>query len=114
MPGTDPSIFAVELETLAMRAFGVLSQLARLRLVRDRFIAGQAGCTLRRHLYSVAMETPIQDIVDRCRVWESHAKFMYHQGDSPTPIQPLPVYAIDDGGTGNGPTGILLRRAKNC
>ena len=38
VPGTDPSIFAVELEKLAMRAFGDLSQLARLRLVRDRLI----------------------------------------------------------------------------
>ena len=68
VPGTDLSIFAVELETLAMRAFGDLSQLARLRLVRDRFMAGEAGCTLRRHLDSVALETPIWDIVDRCRV----------------------------------------------
>ena len=46
-PGSDPSVFAVELETLAMRAFGDLSPLARLQLVRDRFIAGQVGCTLR-------------------------------------------------------------------
>ena len=98
VPGTDPSIFAVELETLAMRAFGDLSQLARLRLVRDRFIVGQASC--------VAPETPTRDIVDRCRVWESHAEFMDHRGDSPIPRQPLPVYAIDNGGTGNGPTGV--------
>ena len=56
-----------------MRAFGDLSQLACLQLVRDRFIAGQASCTLRQHLDSVAPETPIWDIVDRCCVWESHA-----------------------------------------
>ena len=36
--GTDPSIFAIELETLAMKAFGVMSQMACLRLVRDRLI----------------------------------------------------------------------------
>ena len=54
-----------------MRVLGDLSQLARLRLVQDRFIAGQVSCTLRRHLDSVAPETPIQDIVDRCRVGES-------------------------------------------
>ena len=65
VPGTDPSIFAVELETLAMRACGDLSQLAHLRLVRDRFIAGQASCTLRRHLDIVAPETSTWDIVDR-------------------------------------------------
>ena len=73
MPGSDPSIFAVELETLALRAFGDLSLSASLQLVRDRFIAGQMECSLRRHLDSVEPETPIQDIVDRCHVWESHA-----------------------------------------
>ena len=46
--GTDPSIFAIELETLAIKAFGDMSQMVRLRLVRDRFIAGQDSCTLRR------------------------------------------------------------------
>ena len=74
--------------------------------VRDRFIAGQVGCTLRRHLDSVEPETPILDIVDRCRVWESHAEFMDHRGDSPTPRQPLLVYTIDDAGTGNGQSGV--------
>ena len=54
MPGEDPPVFAVELETLAMRAFGDLSSLARLQLVRDRFIARQMECSLRRHLDSVS------------------------------------------------------------
>ena len=44
----------------------------RLKLVRDRFITGQEPRTLRRHLDSVGPDTPISDIVDRCRVWESH------------------------------------------
>ena len=74
MPGEDPSVFAVELETLAMRAFGDMSSSARLQLVRDRFIAGQMECSLCRHLDSVEPGTPIRDIVDRCRVWESHAE----------------------------------------
>ena len=39
--GTDPSIFATKLETLAMKAFEYMGHLARLRLVRDRFITGQ-------------------------------------------------------------------------
>ena len=108
VPGSDPSVFAVELETLAMRAFGDLSPSARLRLVRDRFIAGQVGCTLRRHLDSVEPETPIWDIVDRCRVCESHAEFGDHRGDSPTPRQPLPVSTIDDAGTENGRTGATV------
>ena len=71
--GTDPSIFAIELETLAMKAFGDMGHMAFLRLVRDRFIAGLDSCELRRHLDSVSPETPIRDIVDRCWVWESHA-----------------------------------------
>ena len=87
-----------------MRAFGDFSQLAHLRLVRYRFIAGQVSCTLCRHLDSVAPETPIRDIVDRCRVWESPADLMKHQGWGPR--QPLPVYPIANGETGNGPPGV--------
>ena len=45
MPGDSPSVFAVELETLPMRAFADLNSSARLQLVRDRFIARQ--CSLR-------------------------------------------------------------------
>ena len=69
--GEDPAMFATALETLAVNAFGDMGQTARLRLIRDRFIAGH--CDLRRHLDSVSPETPIRDVVDRCRVWESHA-----------------------------------------
>ena len=46
----------------------------RLQLVLDRFIAGLAECSLRRHLDSEEPDTPSRDIVDRCRVWESHAE----------------------------------------
>ena len=102
MPGEDPSVFAVELETLAMRAFGDLSSLARLQLVRDRFIAGQIECSLRRHLDSVEPGTPIRDIVDRCRVWESHAEDTDCWGARPIPNRPLRVYRIDDVGTESG------------
>ena len=44
-----------------------MGQTARLRLIRDRFIAGHGNCDLRRHLESVSPETPIRDVVDRCR-----------------------------------------------
>ena len=71
--GEDPAIFATALETLAVKAFGDMGQTARLHLIRDRFIAGHSNCDLRRHLDSVSPETPIRDVVDRCRVWESHA-----------------------------------------
>ena len=40
--GEDPSIFAMALETLAVKAFGDMGQTARLRLIRDRFIAGHS------------------------------------------------------------------------
>ena len=39
-PGEDPSNFAIALETLAVKAFDDMGQAARLRLIRDRFIAG--------------------------------------------------------------------------
>ena len=71
--GEDPSIFATALETLAVKALGDMGQTARLRLICDRFIAGHGSCELRRHLDNVPQETPIRDVVDRCRVWESHA-----------------------------------------
>ena len=57
-------MFAVELETLALKAFADLNSSARLQLVRNRFIVGQVGCSLRRHLDGVEPGTPIRDIVD--------------------------------------------------
>ena len=71
-PGDDPAAFAIELETLARKAFMDVDASVRLQLVRDRFILGQENRTLRRHLDSVGPDTPISDIVDRCRVWEGH------------------------------------------
>ena len=41
--GEDPSNFAIKLETLAVKAFGNMGQVARLRLIRDRFIAGHTS-----------------------------------------------------------------------
>ena len=49
-----------------------IDPLIQLQMVRDRFIDGQAECALRRHLDSLGPDTPIADIVDCCRVWESH------------------------------------------
>ena len=37
-PGDDPSVFAIELETLARRAFADVNTSLQLQLVRDRFI----------------------------------------------------------------------------
>ena len=87
-PEDDPSIFAIELETLARRAFADIDSSIQLQMVRDRFIDGQAECALRRHLNSFGPNTPMQKIVDSCRVWESHneAAVRRHDGsdrDSP-------------------------------
>ena len=42
-------------------------------MVRDKFIASQRNCGLRRHIDGVSSDAPIRDIVDSCRVWESHS-----------------------------------------
>ena len=75
-PGDDPSIFAIELEKLARRAFVDIDPLIQLQMVRDCFIDGQAECALRRHLDSLGPDTPMADIVDCCRVWESHIELV--------------------------------------
>ena len=56
-PGDDPSVFTIELETLARRAFVDVNTSIQLQLVRDRFITGQAECALRRHLDSMGPDT---------------------------------------------------------
>ena len=71
-PGDDPSIFAIELETLARRAFIDIAISIQLQMVRDRFIDGQVECAFRINLDSLGPDTPMADIVDCCGVWESH------------------------------------------
>ena len=90
--GEDPAIFATVLQTLAVKAFGDMGQTGQLWLIRDRFIAGHDNCDLRRHLDSVPPETPIRDVVDRCRVWESHANPMVRRMTKPTPDMAYPTY----------------------
>ena len=72
--------------------------MARLRLVRDRYITGQDSCALRQHLDSVSPEISIWDIVDRCRVWESHADMEDQRGWYPSLRRSLLVHRIKDGG----------------
>ena len=69
-PGDDLSIFAIELETLAWRAFTDIDTSIQLPMVPDRFIDGQGECALRRHLDSLGPNIPMADIVDCCRLWE--------------------------------------------
>ena len=94
--GEDHSIFVTALKTLAVKAFGDMGQTARLRLIRDRFIAGHSSCELRRPLDSVPPETPIRDVVDQCCVWESHADPAVCRLSKPSPDQIYPTYVVGD------------------
>ena len=93
--GEDPSKFAVAFETLAVNVFGDMDPNARTQLICDRFNAGHPNCALRRHLNSVPPETPIRDIADRCRVWESHADTDDQRVVKPTPEEAQPVHASE-------------------
>ena len=94
--GEDPFIFAIALDTLAVKAFGDMGHIARLRFICDLFIAGHDSCALRQHLDSVAPETPIQDIVDRCWVWESNADTEAWRFSKPGPERALPIHTEDE------------------
>ena len=72
-PGLDPATFATELGILEIQGFEDMNEQARDTMIRDKFIAGQRQCALRRQLDGFAQDTPIGEIVDSCRVWESHS-----------------------------------------
>ena len=101
IPGEDPANFGITLETLAVKAFGDIGQTARLRLIRDRFIAGHGSCELRRHLDCLPPDTPLRDIVDRCRVWESHSDLSARNVNQPKLTYPAYVVKPSRKGTGN-------------
>ena len=67
-----------------------MGQTARLRLILDHFIAGHSSCELRSYLDSEPPETPIRDVVDRCRVWESHADPEIQRVSKPSPEPTYP------------------------
>ena len=83
-----------------VKAFGDMGHTARLRLIRDQFIAGHDSCALRRHLDSVSPETPIRDIVDCCWVWESHADTEVRRFSKLSPERALPIYTVNEPGCG--------------
>ena len=51
-----------------------MKEQARDTMIRDKFIADQRQCALRWQLDGFAQDTPIGEIVDSCRVWESHSE----------------------------------------
>ena len=95
-PGDDPSIFAIELDTLARRVFSDIDSSIQLQMVRDRFIDGQAECALRRHLNSLGPDTPMRDIVDSCRAWESHSEAAIGRNDGSDRNYPRAVYKVTE------------------
>ena len=48
------------------------------------------------YLDSVPLETPIRDVVDRCRVWESHADPEIRRVSKPGPEPVYPAYVVGD------------------
>ena len=68
-PGLDPATFATE----PIQGFEDMKEQARDTMIRDKFIAGQRQCALRWQLDGFAQDTPIGEIVDSCRMWESHS-----------------------------------------
>ena len=73
-PGLDPATFATELGILAVRGFADMNEKARDLMILNKFIAAQRSCELRRHLDGAAAEASIGNIVDSCRIWESHVE----------------------------------------
>ena len=71
-------------------------QTAHLRLIHDRFIAGHSSCELHRYLDSVPPETYIRDVLDRYRVWESHADPEIRRVSKPGPESIYPAYVVGD------------------
>ena len=57
-PGLDPATFATDLGMLAIQGFGDMKEQARDTMIRDKFIAGQGQCALRRQLDGFAQDTP--------------------------------------------------------
>ena len=111
--GEDPSNFAITLETLAVKAFGNMGQTARLRLIHDRFIAGHENCDLRRYLDCVPPDTPLRDIVDRCRVWESHGTTETRRVSKPVPEPVYPTYVVGQTDYDNEPVCVVSVNKQN-
>ena len=54
-------------------------------------IAAQQSCDLHRHLDGAAPEASIGDIVDSCRIWESHAEPIDMDNWSQGPVNSQPT-----------------------
>ena len=72
-PGLDPATYATNLGMLAIQGFSDMGEQARDMMIWDKLIAGQEQRALRQQLDGFSHDTPIEEIVDSCRVWESHS-----------------------------------------
>ena len=77
----DPATLATEMGVLAMQGFDNIGERARGLMIRNKLIAAHQSRALRRHLDGASAEMSIGDIVDSCRVWESHAEDGYDGPD---------------------------------
>ena len=57
---------------------------------------------------SVSPETPIRDVVDRCRIWESHADPAVRRIGEPNPDPTYPTYAVGDSDSDNETTRVAV------
>ena len=73
-----------------------IDPLIQLQMVRDRFIDGQPECAFRRHLDSLGPDTPMADIVDCCRVWESHIELTSSRQMGTDRHSPRAVFQVTD------------------
>ena len=99
-PGLDLATFATELGILALRGFSDMKEKASDLMVWDKFIASHQNCDLRRHLDSSAPETLIGDIVDSCRIWESHVEPVAIDNWCQDPVYSQPTLLIPPPSTG--------------
>ena len=77
-----------------------MKEKARDLMVRNKFIAAQQSCDLRQHLDSAAPETSIGDIVDSCRIWESHAEPVAIDNWCQDPVYSQPTLLMPPPATG--------------
>ena len=100
----DPAIYTTALETLAVKAFGDIGQTARLRLIRDRFIAGHSNCDLRQHVtvYRRRLQSGmwlIDVVFGKATPTQQFAGLV-------SQIQTYPAYAVGDADSDNEATRV--------
>ena len=90
-----------------------MGHVAHLRLIRDRFIAGHGSCELRRYVDCALPDTPLRDIVDRCRVWESHAEPEVRRVSKSMPEPAYPAYVVNESEYETEPVRVVTMNKPN-